>query len=616
MNGTFLKEYGVQISDVISQVGTVPATDLSLLITSRRGNRFAATPLTLQTLSIPLYSPVVVPQQYTNSGSQVLEWCKSIGATVVLGTSGKLTFAAPNSVQVINSTYVTLTWLAKPYGWDDLVGASVNGSVTQSTTASGSIFSVSQLNYSITLSSVTGVFNTTTPLTIQFLNPNNPIPNGTLTEEWVLCLYYACQAANPNYVNPNVNFGKPQINISIVSDIDAFYRANSNPIDLTDPTSITVNSDGTVLFAWDIPPPEWYLVPTTRLGETLIKQGTVQGVFMQQMGAQYSSTGTGVSLLVNNVTGGTFSITEDTTMVLDDDVSVFDLLGTNYYPVVATGYEITTAQDYNVTHVDFVNYIKLVNTPQATMAGRFGTEGVFAQTSTAPGNYLGNVQPNYGKMLCTFYPYSNFVGDPYIKAGQVASAMAAVIASNGLPFAEIYNVPVNGLPVSSNTSDYIDTTPNGQAEALLQYGYSPLVVDQQADEVLIYMPVTTQLTVPGSLGLVDQEFYDLRTQQVLTEVNTRLVAAMKAPQFVNGFINTKTEAAAHTAIYAALKSCESDNLIINVDAWKSTILVTQSEVNAHQLNISCNIQIASALTQIVITVNVVSSLITPPSTQA
>lgn len=615
MNGTFLKEYGVQVKDVISQVGTVPATDLSLLLTSRRGNRFATTPLVLQPLSIPLYTPVIVPQQYTNGGSQVLEWCKSVGATIKLGTSGKLTLAAPTSVQVTNGQYVTLSWSAKPYGWDELVGAAITGSVTQST-AAGSIFSVSQLNYSLIMKDVTGTFDTTDPVVIQFINQSNPIPNGTLTEEWVLCLYYACEAANPNYENPNVNFNKPQINISIVSDRDAYYRAVDTEVDLGQPNLVTVNSDNTVLLAWDVTPTGWEYVPTTKLGESLIEQGAVKGVLMQQMGPQYSSTGTGVSLLVNNVTGGTFATGTDTTMVLDDEVSVFDVLGTKYYPVVASGYEITTANDYNVLNRDFVDYIRSVNTPQATMAGRYGTEGIFAQTSTAPGNYLGNVQPDYGKMLCGFYPYSNFVGDPYIKAGQVASSLAAVIASNDLPFAEIYNVPLNGLPVSSNPSDYIDTSPNGQGEAILQYGYTPLVVNQQQDEVIIYMPVTTQITVPGTLGLIDQEFYDLRTQQVITEVNERLVAAMKAPQFVNGFINPKTEATAHTAIYAALKSCETDTLIINVDRWKSYIVVVQSEINPHELNISCNVQVGPALTKINITVNVVSSLITPPTTQA
>lgn len=615
MNGTFLKEYGVQVKDVISQVGTVPATDLSLLLTSRRGNRFAATPLVLQPLTIPLYTPVIVPQQYTNGGSQVLEWCKSVGATIQLGTSGKLILAAPTSVQITNGQYVTLTWLAKPYGWDELVGAAISGSVTQDK-ASGSIFSVSQLNYSLIMNNVTNTFNTTDPVIIQFINQSNPIPNGTLTEEWVLCLYYACEAANPNYVNPNVNFNKPQINISFVSDLDPNYRANNTAIDIGNPDLVTANSDGTVLLAWDVTPTGWEYVPTTKLGETLVQQAGVQGTFMQQMGPQYSSTGTGVSLLVNQVSGGTFAEDIDTTVTLDNEISIFDLLGTKYYPVVASGYEIATEKDYNGANIDFVNYIQSVNTPQATMAGRYGTQGIFAQTSTAPGNYLGNVQPDYGKMLCGFYPYSNFVGDPYLKAGQVASSLAAVIASNDLPFAEIYNVPLNGLPVSSNPSDYIDTSPNGQGEAILQYGYTPLVVNQQQDEVIIYMPVTTQITVPGTLGLIDQEFYDLRTQQVLTEVNERLVAAMKAPQFVNGFINTKTEAAAHTAIYAALKSCESDNLIINVDQWKPYIVVVQSEVNPHELNITCNIQIASALTQINITVNVVSSLITPPTTQA
>jgi hypothetical protein len=239
--------------------------------------------------------------------------------------------------------------------------------------------------------------------------------------------------------------------------------------------------------------------------------------------------------------------------------------------------------------------------------------GVFAQTTTLPDEYQGNVQPNNPNFICVFYYYPNLTQDTFVVAPQVSANWTAAAASNSLPYNTMYGTVLNGLPVSSNAQSYVNVGINSDAEALLQYGYSPVAVNQSSGEAYVYMPVTTQTTIDG---VTDQEFYDVRTQQVRAEINSRLDAAMKAPPFQNAQINSKLIQQAQTAIYNTLLNAQTDDLIFNVPNWKSSIIVTQSTINAHQLNISCVIQISPALTSILITVNVVSSLITPPNTQA
>src|SRR4051812_38249849 len=126
MSGGFTKSYNVQVNNVISQLGTTPAANLSLLLTSRRGNANAATPLDLDPISIDLYQPYLVPSQYTANGSTALAWAKSIGATVETGTSGSITLIKPDVVTSIQGgNYINLTWNSEPPGWSNFLGGGI-----------------------------------------------------------------------------------------------------------------------------------------------------------------------------------------------------------------------------------------------------------------------------------------------------------------------------------------------------------------------------------------------------------------------------------------------------------------------------------------------------------
>lgn len=609
----FTKQPYVFINEAISQTGTIPAANLSLLITSRRGTVNANT---LGQLNFDLYKPFVIPGQYLSSGLSALNYLKSQGATVNLGISNSINLVAPNTVTVSGSQ-VTLTWTAEPIGWTDLLAGSISGTVLQKTSlATGTILTISRSAFSIVLTNITGTFNTTNIITVTYVNNSVAIPDGKQTEIFALDVYYAVQAMRLTNTL-NLTFGTPSLSISIVSDQDATYNPTATPFSLGVPDFVVINPDTTVSLFWNTAPANWIYVPQTALGASTMTQATslATGTIVEQLPATYSPSAEGVGILLTNVTG-TFNTTDAISMTLDDTVSVFSFLGDNYYKFVQTTYEIDDNTDFNTTYAEFKNYINSVNAMQSSSDSQFGTFGVIAVSSVPYSNYTSTAQPNSNQFVYTNYYYPNRIGDIYIQAGQVAASLAGALACNLVPYNPMFSVNLNGLPVSGDNTTYLNTTlPGGQAEQLLEWGQTPIAVNQSTGVAYIVNPVTTEITIPNS-DVIDQEFYDLGTWQVVNELKLRAYAAVQSPQFLNTRITPKLLQELNNAIYTMLKQAEFETMIFNVDALKQFITVVLDPVNPHAVDISFEIQISPAFTGTTININIVSALIPAPTTQA
>jgi hypothetical protein len=614
MTNQFYKSPYTFINANISQTGTVPAPQLSVLVSSQRGT---PTSDTLGVLDIPLYRPFQIPARYLASPSQLLSYLDTLGATINTGISNTINLAAPDSASVVGSTTV-LTWDSEPIGWSNISGISLTGTVSQTqagpTTATGTVLSVSLSGYTITLSSVTGTFNNTDVVSIAYVNNSVSLPDGRNTEKFVMDLYYAVSAMQLQNTL-NLTFGTPNLSVTLVSDRDSAFAPNPASVSIGIPDTVTVNGDGTVSLFYNTQPSNWIYVPNTALGTTAFNQATslATGVLIQQLSPEYTPTGTGFGILVGNVTG-TFNTTNAVSMVLDDTQSVFDLLGNNYYKFVSVNPQIATNTDYNTTYLEFQEYINSTNAQQAADVGIFGTLGVFAATSVNFSNYTSLVQPNNKNFVPVLYYYPNRIGDVYLQAGQVAAATAAWMACNLPPYNPMDGIVVPGLPVSADASTYIDVGTSSTAEQVLQWGWNPIAVNSSGQAYMVE-PITSQITIPGS-SIQDQEFYDVATWQVVDECKYRLNAAVKSPQFLNTRITPLLEKQLENAAFATLKQMEIEGMLINVDQWKSAIIVQLDDVNPHAVDINVTIQIAPAYTQTIIDINLVSALITPPGTQA
>lgn len=609
--GQFVKSPFTFINANIAATGTTPAPVLSLLLISKRGTINANT---LGELDIPLYQPFVIPSENTGSGQDVLNYLRSLGATINLGISNSINLVAPEDVNIVGST-VQLIWDEEPVGWQDLLAGSITGSVTQGA-ATGTILTVSQSSFMLTLGNITGTFATSGVVTINYVNQSIAIPDGKQTETFALDLYYAVEAMNLTNTL-NLTFGKPSISISIVSDRDSPYNPNAAPVTLGVPDDVVDNGDGTVSIFYDTAPANWIYVPQTTLGTSGVSQATslATGTIVQQLSAQYTPTGSGVGLLLTDVEDD-FNTTNIVSLILDNTVSIFSLLGTNYYKFVQQTYAILNNTAFNTTYAQFRDYINSVNSEDASSNGLLGTFGVIAVSSVPYASYLTTAQPNSNNFIYANYYYPNRIGDIYISAGQVAASLAGALSCNLPPFNPMDGIALNGLPVSSDTSTYLNTlVPTGQGEALLQYGQTPIGVSSTTGQAYIVNPVTTQITIPNS-GVIDQEFYDVGTWQVVNEIKYRLDTAVKAPIFLNSRLTPKTLINLSNAVYNALKEAESENMIFNVDALKPFTTVVLNPADPHGVIINCEIQVAPAYTGTTININLISALITPNTTQA
>lgn len=597
----------------ISETGTVPAPQLSLLLCSRRGTVSNAV---LGDLDIPLYTPFMIPGQYLSSGSGVLSYLQSLGATVARGISNTINLVAPTSVSTVAGNTV-LTWSSQPAGWTNLINGSINGTVSQAvSTATGTILTISQMSYSITLSAVTGTFNTTNVVSIAYINAGLSIPDGKKTEIFALDVYYAVMAMQlPNTLN--LSFSYPETWITIVSDRDANYSPNATPLALGVPDSVVVNPDTTVSLFYDAEPTNWIYVPETALGATTFNQATslATGTFVQQLAPEYTPTGSGFGILLNDVTG-TFNTTNIVSMTLDDSVSVFTYLDNKYFKFVQTTYEITTNTSFNTTNSLFVNYINSVNAEQSSNNNQYGTTGVIAVSSIPYANYTTTAQPNSDKFVYANRYYPNRIGDVYIQAGQLGASLAGALASNLPPYNLMNGIGLNGLPVSSDDTTWVDTSlPGGEAEQLLQWGQTPIATNKTTTTAYIVNPITTQVTIPGS-SVVDQEFYDVRTAQVVNETKYRINTAIQAPQFLNRAIDGTLLEELSNAVYMALKQEETETMIFGVDYLKPTIQVLRVPTNAHAVSISLNISVTPAYTGTTTNIYLTSALIVGAAIQA
>jgi len=609
------REPQVQIQTQYSNPANGLTSTNTALIASRRGN--VNTPnMVLAPLTFGLYTEVVVPQTATQSGLNAINWAKEQGATVVMGISATITLVAPDVVSTSGSL-TTLAWNEEPYGFADLLGSNVSGSVTQTGSSSvGTIFSISQTGsapFLIKLSAVTGTFATTGVLTIDYANAGVPIPDGNKTEQWVLDLYYGVMLANLTS-QMNVTFVTPTIGLILVSDLDASFNADATPITITPgPNQVTVNTDGTVSLIWNTAPDNWLYMPFSNFGATTITQGVAVGTIVQQLSPAYTPNGAGVGVLLSNVTG-TFVITTEVDLTLDDTVSVFSQVK-NWYKYISASSktELTTETDLTTEGLLFYEYVLSMNTPQASIVGNEGSLGLVGIISRAKNDFIGCIQPNSGYISGSFYPYFNRLGDVVLLHSCVAAASACMQASIGAPYPNPTSVGLLGLPVSSDASTYIDVGANSSASDILQYGLSPIAVNTTTLLPYFVNTITTQTTINGS---VDNEFYDTHTFSVVTELKYRTFKVTTADRFTNAFITNTLIAQMTSAIGNMLSRAQLDGLIIDSLASRPTISVVQSKTSPHQLLVSYDVKIPSQLNSILVTINIVSATATLPTVQA
>lgn len=485
------------------------------------------------------YQEYYIPGQSTVQA--YLSYMKNLGFALAYGESNTLSFPAPTSATVSGST-VTLVWSSAPLGYELLVGANIATTLTQATSAAtGTVQSVSSTSYSIVLGNITGTFNTTNVITVSTINNNLLAPDPSRTDEIVMMVYRYAQAQVLNIPSP-IATSAPNLYIAYLNEADnglgtgiPYVDVGFGPVDddipVVDPASVAVLANGNTALYFTTIPTNFGLIPSAPLGSTTVTQATsaATGVIVGYINGLVPG---GIGLELTDVTG-TFNATNTLTVVLDVTQTVFELLTTqiNY---VASPYPVTQQSDItNPTFAPFYEFLTFGNANTSVNNGQFYVFGVVGNTTTLatevdtlPVFDPGTFGAQY--IIGAYTSYQKSLGDSSFHAAEIASFEAGLMALNDIPFNPM-NKLATPLPVQSNIGTALKPT---DAEAVLDLGWTPYVLNPRTLELQVVRNVTGLLYYPGSSS-PDYTDFPVTNNQIIGLWKQSVFTLLEQPQYTN-----------------------------------------------------------------------------------
>ena len=172
-------------------------------------------------------------------------------------------------------------------------------------------------------------------------------------------------------------------------------------------------------------------------------------------------------------------------------------------------------------------------------------------------------------------------------ARQVAAAYAAMIASEEDPARPLNTLALTGIPVPPVASRLGRT----EQEACLANGVTPLEVGA-GDVVQIVRAVSTY--TKNAAGATDVALLDLTTIRTLYYVRQACRDRIRL-RFPRSKLSSKTPAAVRGELLDVLKKCEELEIVENVDANATALIVERSTQDINRLNASIPTDVVNGL---------------------
>lgn len=218
------------------------------------------------------------------------------------------------------------------------------------------------------------------------------------------------------------------------------------------------------------------------------------------------------------------------------------------YSDVDFGQALTTLQtieaEYAVSPYDgnssalrtaLLNACKTMSGAQRTDNSQFGTIGVVFNRTIADPSTLPIFDSQY---LQGVWLYDS--GSPAYSIGEMASAAAAIEASNLAPFNPLDSVVIPDVAAPAAMADWPTVGAGLESEAALNQGWTPLYVKPTGD-VAFVRTVTGRLSVDGSGAPLVTAYYDVQDFNVLYFFRKTVWTRFSQPDF------TQRKASANTA---------------------------------------------------------------------
>lgn len=560
-----------------------------------------------------LYKPFLLPS--FSNGRRALNYLGNYGLKYKMGIDFTLSLPAPTAIAFKNSLTV-LTWAVVPAGFTTLVGFNLSGTLAQ-LAVNGQVYSAEIVSGIATLKvygtvSYIDAGSAGAVMTLTGVNNiNYPDPNATDP----ICLmvwdfYQSALSAAPS------TQGVPAAYISIVSDRDASISPTAATITLDNPTAATNDvATSTATLTFPVSTAGLGYLPTTSLSNTTVTQGTATGIY-----GGFEIVGTNVVITITNATG-TFAITTDVDIVLDNTVTGFTYIGdTDIYGAVLQ-YPISTLTDITVTHADFYNGIVEYNLANKVLNKHYLCYGVAGNMTLLPSSAASLPAPNSQLYILTSYPYVAKFGDiPYdntdgtVASGRLASASLYMLANGDAPFPPLMTATINHLPVSSIAKDIsYSNQQNGTADIAINQGWLPFAPNSSG-VVAFLESVTTLITIP-STTTPDDEFRYTHVWDsvrwikrevanlfgVISVLPNNRGSALISPQFIRQF---------RVGIQAILQRGQTLGILENVALYTKLVKVTQDATNPNQVDAYIPAQVIPQLNGANVEINIFSSLYT------
>ncbi len=275
------------------------------------------------------------------------------------------------------------------------------------------------------------------------------------------------------------------------------------------------------------------------------------GSIAYEVNLEYESSIPGITITINYWNGAGS----------DPDISsALSIVFAEHYHIIVTPYNYLDSLQI------LRDYLDRVSSPfeQRGAIGIFALTGELSNATTLAGNI------NHGRMLCAYLRGTRSI------SYELASAMAGVIAFEEDPARPLNTLELKGI----NPPSISDRLSRNEQENCLYNGVTPLEVDT-AGRVRIVRAISTY--IKDASGIEDISLLDITTIRTLDYVRKACRERISL-RFPREKLSAKTPEKVKTELLDVLKKLEELEIVEEVDANKSALIVERDLQDPNRLN--------------------------------
>lgn len=236
----------------------------------------------------------------------------------------------------------------------------------------------------------------------------------------------------------------------------------------------------------------------------------------------------------------------------------------------------------------------------ATMSGphrpsnnQFGSVGVVFNRAETDPSLLDKFDSQF---ICAgWLPDTSTGGDaPAYSIGEMAAALAAIMAGNGAPFNPLDDETINGVDAPVKQADWITVGFGLESEVALNQGWTPLKVKPNG-EVSIVRSVTGRISADGSGTPVVTSYYDVQDFNVLYYWRKTVYTRLSQPDFKQRKASTDTAKDILSEVLRLAGLFEDQQMFQAVKQLASSFKVERSTSDRHRFNVLTPVNVIPGL---------------------